>query len=104
MPEPEDVHVEDHRAFRTYGFVAGAVIVLVLNWLDVIPNAYSEKLVGLCILGAMASIRYGQVQDAKVVKTALKKQEKVVKAAIVEAEAKECEEQEKKTWQSITSL
>lgn len=83
MPD-EDVHVEDHRAFRTYGAVALVIVVAVLNRLQYIPNDLAAQLIGVLLALAMAALRYGQVQDAQKVKHALHKQAAVVKEAVLQ--------------------
>lgn len=94
--EHENEHIEDHKVFRTYGFVALAILIIFLNWLGVVPDKFTVQLVGICGMGAFASIRYGQTKDAEKVKVALKKQEKVVKAAVLEAVLIEDQEEKEK--------
>lgn len=85
MPTDEGVHVEDHRAFRTYAAVALVIVVAVLNRMTYISNDLAAQLIAILLGLAVAALRYGQVQDAIKVKHALKKQAAVVKEAVLQA-------------------
>lgn len=98
MPEPEDVHVDDHRVFKTYLAVGGVILVALLNHFKLIPDALAGQLIAILLGLAVAAMRYGQVKDAVTVKTALVKQAAVVKEAVLQVAIKDAvhEEQEAK--------